>query len=289
MTLQKFILLLFSFLALGSSCAGSPVLYNSATQKSLPLEEGVKTLNPSGYYILGETHYQRNVQQVQGEFIEKFVLHHQLSGTFSVAWEFLDFPKQAELELEFKNYSSGALSLEDLLTKILGRAPGDHMLYAPLFEKARDFKGKMVATNAPRSWKSIIVQQGISALSSDKIPANMERGNANYLERFKVALGGHGTPDQIENYFMAQSYTDAVMATSLTNATEGSVTFMVVGSFHSDFDHGLPEYLGKLTNDEITHIRILDVSGLSKEEIREALKPDPKYGDRAPYFILLGM
>ncbi|MCR9205433.1 MAG: ChaN family lipoprotein, partial [Halobacteriovoraceae bacterium] len=162
-----------------------------------------------------------------------------------------------------------------------------HLYYASLFEKAKTFGGKMVATNAPRPWKSIIVKQGFGALSADRIPSNMERGSKEYLARFKTAIGGHGSPQQIENYFMAQSYTDAVMAKSLVDLSEGEVTFMIVGSFHSDFDHGLPTYLRKISNRPVQHIRILDFKGLSKGERADLLKADPQYGDKASLYLII--
>lgn len=285
--MKKLSLLILFFVFSFSSCASPAFLYDVQSKTYSPLEEGVKTLDPQGFFILGETHYVEDVQKGQGQFIDAFVSFHGLENNFSVAWEFMDYPRQGDLENLFSSYSQGQLNLEDLLKDILGSEPGKHLYYAPLFESAKKFGGKMVATNAPRPWKSIIVKQGFGALSADKIPANMERGSKEYLERFKTAIGGHGTPQQIENYFMAQSYTDAVMAKSLVDSSEGAVTFMVVGSFHSDFDHGLPTYLRKLTNAPVQHVRILDFKGLSEAERAEALKADAQYGNKANLYLIL--
>jgi uncharacterized iron-regulated protein len=285
--MKKLSLLILFFIFSFSSCASPAFLYDVKTGSYSTLEEGVKTLDPQGFYILGETHYVEDVQKGQGQFIEAFVGHHGLENNFSVAWEFMDYPRQADLENLFSSYVSDQLSLSDLMTDILGREPGKHMYYAPLFESAKKFGGKMVATNAPRSWKSIIVKQGFGALSADRVPSNMERGSKEYFERFKTAIGGHGTPQQIENYFMAQSYTDAVMARSMVDLSEGVVTFMAVGSFHSDFDHGLPAYLRKISNAPVKHVRILDFKGLSESERAELLKADSKYGDKASLYLIM--
>lgn len=278
-----FLAFIFSF----ASCASPTYLYETASKEYVLLEEGVKQLDPQGIYILGETHYEVDVQKGQGEFIQAMVKEHGLQNNFSVAWEFMDFPRQSDLENNFAQYEQGQMTLEALLTDILGREPGKHMYYAPLFESAKLFGGKMVATNAPRDWKSIIVKSGFSALSADKVPANMERGSEAYLDRFKIAMGGHGTAEQIENYFMAQSYTDAWMAKSIADFSEGAVTFMVVGSFHSDYDHGLPTYLRKVTNQKVHTIRILDFKGLNQTERGELLKADPKFGDKASLYLIM--
>ncbi|MCR9203287.1 MAG: hypothetical protein NXH75_01835, partial [Halobacteriovoraceae bacterium] len=95
------LLLVISF----TSCASPAYLYETQSGNYKTLEEGVKSMDPQGFYVLGETHYVRDVQEVQGKFIEAFIKQHRLQNNFSVAWEFMDYPKQSDLESLFLNYS----------------------------------------------------------------------------------------------------------------------------------------------------------------------------------------
>ncbi len=270
-----------------TSCAGATVFYNPQTGEKLPLKEAVKTLEASGIYVLGETHYVQEIQEAQGEFIKSFVKEHGLQEDFNVAWEFLDFPRQSIIEAEFEKWSQGLVSFDAMMKEAFGRNPGDNILYRPLFDAAKIYGGKIIATNAPREWKRKIVSDGFQALNADETPRGLRRGNDAYLERFIAAMGGHGDPATFENYFLAQSYTDAVMADQIEK-NHTSTSFMIVGHFHSDFGHGLPEYLRDLGAVKPVLIRMIDASGLSDSELTDALKPHVKYGEVADYFIIVG-
>lgn len=287
MTMVKW---LFSFGALFfslTSCASAPQLFETSTQKTYYLEAGIKQMPADGFVILGETHYQEDIQNAQGLFIEKAVQVHGLENNFTVAWEFLNYPDQSQLEEKYSLYKEGQLEILDLLRPFFGKNADQHLVYEPLFASAALFGGKMVATNAPRAWKSKIVQGGLQGLDPQYIPSNMERGPKEYFDRFKVVMGGHAPADKVENYFLAQSYADAVMAKSLVDLSEGNMTFMAVGHFHSDFDHGLQSYLRKLTNRPVVHVRLVDFKGLSEEERQEILKGDAQYGALAPWLLIV--
>ena len=278
-----FISLVFSF----SSCATKLELYDTNSKTFYSLEDGVKELQSSGFIVLGETHYQEEIQKAQGTFINKVVMEKGRDADFSVAWEFLNYPDQVKLENAMALYRTRAISIEQVLEPFFGQSPGKHILYRPLFDSAKNLNGHMVATNAPREWKGKIVAGGMANLDPKFIPANMERGPAPYFERFEAAMGGHAPSDKVENYFLAQSYTDAVMAKSLVDLSKGELKFMIVGHFHSDYDHGLPFYLKKLTAEEVTHVRMMDFTGLTREQQEEQLVPHPKYGVVAPWILIL--
>ncbi len=279
--LTSFALLLFA------SCASGLELYNSATGEMKPLKEAVADLPERGIFLLGETHYQKDIQKAQGDFIREVVVQKSLQKDFILAWEFLDFPKQSEVEDIYGKWVLNKVSTQDLFRGMLGRDPGQHLLYAPMFEAAKTLGGSILATNAPREWKSKIVKGGFGALSSFQIPRNLVRGTESYFERFVEAMGGHGSPTQIENYFLAQSYTDAVMADQIEKAHQKSATFMIVGHFHTDYGHGLPKYLEALGAQDLINIRMIDASSLSSQELNEQLVGHPQYGMRGDYFLIL--
>ena len=261
--------------------------YDSSSRKYLSFSEGVSGLPSSGFFILGETHYEQSIMNAQGAFIHEFVGAKSLRGNFSVGWEFLNFPDQGKLDASFSFYANGSLGLNELLSEFFPTSSAKHTVYAPLFEMAKKFDGRMVATNAPRDWKRVIVREGIDALSQDRIPFLMERGSSDYYNRFVAAIGGHGDPSVIENYFMAQSYTDAVMAQSLVDISGAQATIMITGHFHSDYGHGLPSYLLKGTSQNIEIIRIVDFKNLTQEEREEVIKEHPTYGAKASHFLII--
>ena len=100
-------------------------------------------------------------------------------------------------------------------------------------------------------------------------------------------MGGHVNDEQLKAYYTAQCYTDSVMAFYLKSYAVAPLNFLVVGSFHSDYDHGLPTYLRKVTNQKVHTIRILDFKGLNQTERGELLKADPKFGDKASLYLIM--
>lgn len=283
----KVTLSLFAFIFSLTSCATKLELYDTSSETFYSLEDGIKELNDSGYVVLGETHYQKDVQKAQGLFIDAMVQAKGRDGDFTVAWEFLNHPDQAELDNAMALYRTRAITIESVMEPFFGSNSNRHLMYRPLFESARNLNGKMVATNAPRAWKSKIVAGGLANLDPKLIPSNMERGPAEYFERFETAMGGHAPADKLENYFLAQSYTDAVMAKSLVDLSRGELKFMIVGHFHSDYDHGLQYYLKKLTAEEVTHVRMMDFGALTSEQQAESLRRHPKYGPVAPWILVI--
>lgn len=287
MNTTKWMLCLFGLFLSLTSCASAPELFDTKTKQTYKLEDGLKKMPNTGFVILGETHYQDDIQAAQGTFINEAVRVHGLENNFTVAWEFLNYPDQTKLEEQFALYTVGQTTFVEALKPFFGKNSERHKVYEPLFASAALHGGKMVATNAPRAWKSKIVQGGLQGLDPQYIPSNMERGPKEYYERFLAVMGNHAPADKIENYFLAQSYADAVMAKSMVDLSVGDMTFMAVGHFHSDFDHGLQSYLNKLTNRPVVHVRMVDFKGLSETEREDILKGDATYGALAPWILIV--
>lgn len=276
----------FSLFSL-SSCAGPTYkIYDTQNSKTYLFKDGIPLLPNEGFIILGETHYDPLIQNAEAVIIREITNHNNLRGDIAISWEFLNYPDQGNLNLQMAQLESGQLSPEEVVTNLFNGKPGKNILYAPLFQAAVDLGAPFIATNAPRSWKQKIVKDGISALSDDLIPAIYQRGSDHYYDRFILAMGGH-VPGNVENYFLAQSYADAVMAESLSNAPEKTLNFMVVGHFHSDFNHGLQSYLKRKTNKDIKHIRLINRTLMSQEEKELVLKPHPKYGESSQFILLI--
>jgi|GEM_PF-2223201 len=288
--LKKTVLILaslgLSLISLSSCASPTYKVYDTQSSKIYTFIDALPLLPREGFIILGETHYDLLIQNAEALLIRELTIHNNLIGDIAVSWEFLNYPSQEKLNQQMAQLSQGQLSNKEVVTNLFNGQPGKNLLYAPIFQVAADLNAPFVATNAPRSWKQKIVKGGITALSSDLVPAIYQRGSDEYYDRFIQAMGGH-VPGNIENYFLAQSYTDAVMAESLSNAPDKSLNFMIVGHFHSDFGHGLQSYLLRMTNKDIVHIRILNRTLMSENEKELVLKPHPKYGHSSRFIFLI--
>lgn len=273
-------------------------LANAQSFKLLDLKSGVESsskemamsLNDDAIILLGEYHYEKEI--IKGQYLIIDSLSHEMNvqNKMAVAWEFLNYPQQKELSQLFIAYKESKKTFDEVIETFFPSVEGKEnksYFYRPIFDAAKKYNGKLVATNAPRAWKRLVVSSGIEALMPEQVPTYMRRGNDFYFDRFLEAMGGHGDPSVIEGYFMAQSYTDAVMADSLERETSGLLTFMTVGSFHSDYGHGLPDYLNDISSRQVINIKIISKKMTSSEEIKALQSEDPKYGFIADYLLIV--
>ena len=93
---------------------------------------------------------------------------------------------------------------------------------------------------------------GPAALSAEErrfLPPVWERGNARYFERFQEAMKDHAEPEEIDNYFWAQSLWDDTMAWQALRAQTADprgILVIIVGAFHVEFGGGLPFEIRRL-------------------------------------------
>jgi len=277
--------LLFSVQALATA-----EFFDTKSQKTITKDEFVEALPESANIVLGEYHYQTPIQNAEGEIIEMIVKAKELQGKFTVAWEFLNYPDQDDIETVFSLYANDVIDDLNLLKGLFpnSKKPEQNIPYLPMFQMTKKYQGELIALNAPRTWKRVITKKGFDALEPQYIPSNMERGSANYEARFAAAMGGHLDPELLENYFMAQSYTDSVMAWALVENSSTNYRFAVAGSFHTDYNDGFVDQLKKYDGERKTvSIKIIDVSKLSVEEVESLKLGDSEYGALADYLYLL--
>ena len=272
------------------SCAFSSAFaldfYSLESQKKTTFDSIVKGVERDAIVIFGETHYQSGSISTQAQLIDTLSKKITHQGSV-VALEFLDYPEQQMLATFFYRYVRDDISLKEMLNVFFplnNEQKNPNHIYGKLFEAAKKNGSSLLATNAPRAWKRVLRREGVDELESHQIPRGMKRGSDDYFERFVKAVGGHGSPDVLEGYFLAQSYTDAFMAQSIVDETAGKLTFMTVGHFHSDFGHGLPSYIKDLSSRQIITLRIVDSKGLTSQAFTELM--DLKtYGPVADYLV----
>jgi uncharacterized iron-regulated protein len=288
--MMKLIIILFLITFTGLTHARSFTLLDLKEGDVVTPKDITPLINDDSIIILGEYHYQKEIIAGQAYIIEELSSHKNAGHKMAVAWEFLNYPEQAKLNQSFSEFTQSKITFSEFLESFFPTKDGkenENYFYRPLFENVKKFNGKFIATNAPRSWKRVVVSSGIEALPAEQVPTYMRRGGDQYFERFFDAMGGHGDATVIEGYFMAQSYTDAVMADSLIRETNGFLTFMTVGSFHSDYGHGLPSYLQDLSSRQIINIKIISKAMTSVDEINLLKKEDLRYGYVADYLLIV--
>lgn len=277
-----------SLLFINSLFAAS--IFDTSSKKYIDQQQFLNRLPDNGQIVLGEYHYVNSIQKAQANIIKAVVESKNEQGNFTVAWEFLNYPDQKDVEASFSKFKIGKIGVNDLLDALIPNSsiPEKLKSYIPILQTTKILNGNFMATNAPRSWKSIITKGGLSSLDSQYIPPMMELGSSNYLERFTQAMGSHVPAEKIQNYYEAQCYTDSVMAWSIDHFSKNDLRFLVVGAFHSDYNDGVVAQLKRYSHLPTVSIKIVDTKKLTQQEVKDLLlTDDPKYGPLADFLYLV--
>ena len=283
--------ILFTFMAftlgLTSCAAASYSVYRTSDDTYMTVEQGLDELALKDVVVLGETHYEEKVQEAEAMVLEGLSMR---EPKFQLAWEFLNTKDQMVIDEQTLKFTNDAISGPELMTALFGNNGSNHEVYLPLFEVAKKQGLRVLGTNADRALKQRLMAAGRDILTTDSevwpFSTTIASAPQAYFERFEEVMGGHADTQTLEKYYLAQYYTDAYMANSINEAMNGPV-MMVVGHFHSDYNHGLPFYMNKLGMGEVVSMRLLDTSSLSEDEIKEELKDHAQYGALGEYVLLI--
>lgn len=280
-------LFLFVFLA---SCAHAKLqIHDLRTGEVISEEMLLDSLLERGTVVLGEYHYTPSLQKSQGQLIEKLVKARKAERNFSVGWEFLDYPEQAQIDTHLEEWKKGNIDNKTFLMKIFKTESSAkrHEVYLPILESVRQLDGQLVATNAPREWKRKVTASGLGSLERQQMPERCEPGSELYLERFKVIMQDHVPTEALMRYFEAQYYTDCVIAQSLATVSQHDLRFLVVGSFHSDYNDAVVLRLNQDWKEDVTSIKMVDGSNLSEEQLTKLIVPHEEYGRIADFLYII--
>lgn len=114
-----------------------------------------------------------------------------------------------------------------------------------------------------------------------------EEGAINYFDRLLKTKNNDEPSEMIERFFMAQSYTDSVMAWYLNEDAFYDFRFVIVGSFHTDYNDGLVSQITKDTSSQTVTIKIVNPSMLGETELEAMKNGHGKYGQIADYIYIL--
>jgi len=207
--------------------------------------------------------------------------------TMSVGMEFLTYTYQSFVDL----YLAGGLSEADFLTNAHWDGGNPFDFYRRQILAPATHGGRTIALNIPQDIANQVAMHGKDSLSlADQLllPPLWERGNDAYYTRFQVAMQGHATAEQMENYFWAQSLWDDTMAWKAISShltAPFDVMMIIVGDFHVQFGGGLPYELRKQGAHVKTVLQIV-APDWSEATLKSLVADDPDYGQQADYLWL---
>lgn len=285
-------------------------IYDSRHQEIISKQELVTRVSDADNIVLSEDHhYVAPIHEAQAALID--AINAGNNREFVTGWEFLDFEDQAEIEKLYGRFIAGELDARTFTRALQGDSAGalynlmwgmarakfnmalgkmallqDPAVYAPIWEVAKSKQGSILGTNISRRDRAIVAAKGIAALRPEMLPAEFELGTANYLERFRQAMEPHLPPGKsLDNYYAAQCLSDDWMALQLVG--KSGLKFLVVGSFHADFNDGVVHRLKVRARGQNTvSIKIVDASIYAENEMEQVLK-DPTYGAVADYVYII--
>lgn len=279
--------LIIAITLLTSSCSFARVngkAYRVVDKQEISRTELIKELSLNDVIIIGEKHYTKEVQKEEARLISDVVAFSEKQNQFSFNWEFLNASSQKKTDELFLKVLSQELSVEEFIS--ITQGSDNAALYVPLIEATVRLGGKLYGGNLSREEKAPVTKGGIAALDPKLLPPGFQSGGAAYLERFTQAMGGHGSPEKIQNYFMAQSLVDDSIAYYMS-LDQASLKFLVIGAFHSMYNDGVVVRVkDRLPLSNVANIEIIDSSDYKSHEL-EKIFSDDKFGDRADYIIFV--
>ena len=247
--------------------------------------------SPDDIFVFGEEHaFPENQNEpeikIQHDNQVRWLNQIKRFGSISVGMEFLAYPHQEVTD----GYLAGEINEADFLKQV-GWGTSPFAFYREQILASRG-GGKTWALNAPRSLTKKVGGFGPGGLSEQEkslLPPIWELGSAPYFERFKEAMGEHVPAEKLENYFWAHCLWDDTMAWKATTLANAQPLTIIVGNFHSEFGHGLPERLKRYGAKKVTTVMQIAVKEWNEDEVQRALQPDPKYGHRADFLWLYSL
>lgn len=278
---MKSICLLFLIVSLNAQAAITKV-FNSASSRFIGYEAFIQNVNLAEFVVMGEFHNDEQIQLAEAQIITDTVASSNSQNNFSLMWEFLDFTDQNKINKEYEKFKNNQISAYEFLSSSTSNS--NSKTYAPVVTAARDFGANIWGLNLPREIKQKAMEEGINSIDPKLVPKSHYVGGPEYKDRFAESMGGHVPPEKISKYFLAQCLTDSVMAYQ-ANLRHSHLSFIIAGSFHTDFYDATVVRLKNLTEKKIVTIKIVNLSDLSEEDVQELKNGSSLYGAYADYIV----
>jgi uncharacterized iron-regulated protein len=279
---MKIIITLFLTLCSYAAHAKVEQVFDTKNQRTMPYVDFIKELPNHGFVVMGEFHNDPLIQTAQARVMSHKVMVAGAREKFSFMWEFLNFTDQEKIDVLYGKYTNNQISMDDFFAQTVGT---NNKEYAPLFSSTKVWGGEVYGLNLPRDIKQIVVKDGIDAIDPALVPPNFNLLTDDYFARFKAAMGGHAPQDLVKKYYVAQCLVDAVMSYHAVQ-NHNNLSFIVAGSFHTDFYDGTTLKLKALTAEPVTSLKFINANNLTEQDLAHFLAGHETYGQYADYIII---
>ena len=282
MTISKLAAFAILTVSLLQTACASERIFDVAARRYVTREAMLARVNASDDVVVGEKHDTKTIQDAEARLFRDFANGRRSRVSF--AWEFWNWSDRAALVANYARFRTGEISGEGFLRAVFGEK-NPELTYLPLMNAVKEFGADVIATNLTREEKAPVVKSGIDALDPKLLPPGFALGGADYFERFSAEMGadGHASPDQIRNYFAAQSLVDDVVAYHFVEHRHTPSAFLVIGNFHTRFRDGAFRRIMARSSDRAR--LLVEIADPEDETSWEAVLHHPKYGDLADFVI----
>ncbi|WP_127715705.1 ChaN family lipoprotein [Halobacteriovorax sp. HLS] len=270
--------ILFAFLLTLNSFAAIRAVYNTQTRDYIEYERFITQLPDAGHIVLGEFHNIKEIQSAQAKIIKDKIKAEDAYSTAQIMWEFINFTDQENINSTYQQFLKRSISAEEFVTKISGK---QNISYTPILELTALTGRAPIALNLPREIKKQAMEGGIDSIDPIFVPSHHYLGGDDYLSRFREAMGGHAPEDMIQKYFLAQCLTDSVMSDK-ANTSHLGLSFIIAGSFHTDFYDGTVARLKKISSEQVTTIKLTNTEMFQEDFLLE----NQNYGFYADFIVI---
>jgi uncharacterized iron-regulated protein len=230
--------------------------------------------------VVGEKHDTASIQNSEARLFADFARGRRSRVTF--AWEFWNWSERATLEANYAKFRGGEITGEAFLRAVFGDK-NPELTYLPLMEAVKAFGADVLATNLTRAEKAPVVQRGLGALDPKLLPPGFALGGAGYYARFAKDMDGHATPEELGNYFAAQSLVDDVAAYHFVEHRTTPSAFLLIGNFHTRYFDGVWRRIEARAGDR-TRL-LVEIADPGDETSWETVLHHPKYGRSSDFII----
>ncbi|MEO0557338.1 MAG: ChaN family lipoprotein [Bacteroidota bacterium] len=230
-------------------------VYNAQGQQT-ELAAVCGALGDADVVFLGERHNDATAHAIQLELMAVAdIAAKNADRPLVLAMEMIE----ADVQVMLNEYLRGEIRERDWLAA--GRPWGNYEAdYKPLVEFAKSNGARVVGTNAPGRYVSLVSRAGGTAVL-DSLSAHAKAWlpplpivppSDALADKFTALMGGmsHGSGPTVEGMLAAQNLRDVSMAHYTARALDGNALVIHVnGSFHSENRLGIPEHLARLAPD----------------------------------------
>lgn len=270
-------------IGLMAACSQAKI-YDLNKQQFIEKDQFLEKTHANQTIVFGEYHYHPAIQSIQADIVQAVVIYHQTKD-FSLAWEFFEYENNLNTLQAFDQFKLGEIDQLDFLKASFptSKKPERNLPYMKSIKTTAQLGGKIITTNATRAVKKKLMDNGRESLASIDQPTLYPSATDGYFKRFKEVMGGHVGDNELRKYFAAQHYTDAIIASKVSES-RSSLSFLIIGAFHSDYNDGVVRIL-KQYEDDVISIKVIDITKTSPEELAELKQRHSEYGYIADYLI----